>query len=80
MTDLSVSRRSTSFAGSDSLRAQLKDSHFTGGGDKSSDVSPVLQVRKGYLRGAHLHTQCASLRVLLASKPQTFEHCGVALT
>lgn len=49
VTDLSITRRSTSFTGSDSIRAQVKDSHFLQGGDKgagdrSTDASPLVQV------------------------------------
>ena len=45
MTDLSISRRSTSFSGSESIRAQLKDMHVHQGSDQNSaETSPVVQV------------------------------------
>jgi hypothetical protein len=45
VTDLSISRRSTSFSGSESIRAQLKDGHVLQGNDQNSaDSSPVVQV------------------------------------
>jgi hypothetical protein len=49
VTDLSITRRSTSFSGSDTIRAQLKDGHILQGGDRGShsnslETSPVVQV------------------------------------